>query len=171
MRTKLQYMQCNAIAKKWLSIFYCGPFVSRVKRRICIRIVRLWRSTYDVLIGHDLDYPYEPLLSPSIGRLRGSNYPCTTGAGCGRGSHGRACSCRGMHHGILVRSSTGVNLVFSLLADQGRQLLREGTNRTANRVRQLLFHSVSITRSALIAFPFPFICWSFDHGPGSPELI
>ena len=29
----------------WFSSFFQNPFVSRVNRRMCIRIVRFWRST------------------------------------------------------------------------------------------------------------------------------
>ena len=32
----------------WFSIFLLNPFVSRVKRRMDMRIVRFWRSTVDV---------------------------------------------------------------------------------------------------------------------------
>jgi len=39
----------RATAYKWYSIFFEKPLVSRVYRRICIRIVRLLRSTCDEL--------------------------------------------------------------------------------------------------------------------------
>lgn len=34
----------------WLSSFLLKPFVSRVKRRMLMRMVRFWRSTNDVLM-------------------------------------------------------------------------------------------------------------------------
>ena len=51
-------MLCNAIAAAWLSIFFENAFVSRVKRRMCIRIVRLLLSTNDVLICFESGSPF-----------------------------------------------------------------------------------------------------------------
>src|SRR5229473_8005351 len=38
------------MAAEWFSTFFENAFVNRVNRRMCMRMVRLPRSTYDVLI-------------------------------------------------------------------------------------------------------------------------
>ncbi len=43
-RTKLYHAKCSDRAAFRLSSFLLKAFVSRVNRRICIRIVRFWRS-------------------------------------------------------------------------------------------------------------------------------
>jgi hypothetical protein len=45
----------------WFTTFLLKPFVSLVSRRMCMRIVRFWRSTYDVLMGFGFGLPiYHP---------------------------------------------------------------------------------------------------------------
>ena len=44
----------------WFSTFFEKPFVSRVKRRMCIRIVRLARSTNEVEMSFGLGLPFIP---------------------------------------------------------------------------------------------------------------
>ena len=44
-RPKLSYMKYRATAAAWFSTFLLNAFVSRVNRRMDIRIVRFWRPT------------------------------------------------------------------------------------------------------------------------------
>ena len=41
-------MKCSATAAAWFSTFLLNAFVRRVNLRMDVRIVRFWRSTYDV---------------------------------------------------------------------------------------------------------------------------
>ena len=51
-------MKCRATAAAWFSTFLLNAFVSRVNRRICIRIVKFCRSTYDVEISFGFGLPF-----------------------------------------------------------------------------------------------------------------
>lgn len=53
---------CSATACAWFSIFLENAFVSRVKRRMFIRIVRLLRSANDVLICSGSGSPTEQFI-------------------------------------------------------------------------------------------------------------
>lgn len=48
MRTQLYQTVYRATMCTWLMNFLLKAFVNRVNLRMCIRIVRFWRSTYDV---------------------------------------------------------------------------------------------------------------------------
>ncbi len=50
-------MKCSATAAAWFSTFFEKPLVKRVKRRIPIHIVRLVRSTCDVLMWAGSELP------------------------------------------------------------------------------------------------------------------
>ncbi len=50
-------MKCSATVAAWFSTFFEKPLVKRVKRRIPIRIVRLARSTCDLLMWYGSGLP------------------------------------------------------------------------------------------------------------------
>src|ERR1022692_1878906 len=82
---KLYAKYPSATEAAWLSIFFEKPFVSRVKRRFVMRTLRLWRSTYEVLMcfgsglpvitcdSHQMHTAGERLRRP---RITASKPPC-----------------------------------------------------------------------------------------------
>jgi len=72
----------GAMAWTWFSIFLEKALVSRVNRRIDLRIVRFWRSTYDVLTCAGSGSPSTgrfsiPMHAGAVARLR----PAVAGRG------------------------------------------------------------------------------------------
>src|SRR5204863_3109761 len=57
--TQLFIDHARDITKVWFSVFFENAFVSRVMRRLPIRIFRFWRSTYDVLTCFGSGLPCE----------------------------------------------------------------------------------------------------------------
>ena len=61
----------NANIASWLAHFFEKAFVSRVRRRLCIRLLRFWRSMWVVLICDSSVRPQTGFLSmPAIAAWR-----------------------------------------------------------------------------------------------------